>query len=439
MRRRRALPQEPLTVSVEKLAHDGRGIAYVDGKAVFIEGALPGETVRFKYTDIRRTYACGKMLELLTASPERIPPPCPHFGTCGGCKLQHLAPVTQLRFKHDLLLEQLRRIGKVEPIEVWPPLTGPVLGYRRKARLGVRWVRNKGRTLVGFRERGAGLVAEIDACLVLHPSIGGRLKELANLIDGLSIRDQIPQVEVAVGDNRSALVLRTLQPPQANDTAAIEEFGRKLGFDIYLQPGGPDSLFALIPQNPPPLYYRLPEGIILWFGPLEFTQVNADINRSLIEQVIKLLDPSPTETVLDLFCGVGNFTLPLARHASWVVGVEGSQPAVARARENAYYNRIANVEFHCSDLNQDLTAFPWALARYDKLLLDPPRTGALHVMDHIHRWQPKRIVYVSCNPATLARDVGYLVSTYGYRLIGAGILDMFPHTAHMESIVVLDR
>lgn len=439
MRKRRALPQESLTVSVEKLTHDGRGIAHVDGKAVFIEGALPGETVRFKYTDIRRTYACGKMLELLTASPERTPPPCPHFGSCGGCTLQHLSPKAQLRFKHDPLLEQLRRIGKVAPLEVWPPLTGPTLGYRRKARLGVRWVRNKGRTLVGFRERGAGLVAEIDACWVLHPAIGKRLKELASLIDGLSIRDQIPQVEVAIGDNRSALVLRTLQPPQANDLVAIEEFGKRLGFDIYLQAGGPGSLFALIPKNPPPLYYRLPEEITLWFGPLEFTQVNAEINRSLIERVLEVLDPSPTETVLDLFCGLGNFTLPLARHASWVVGVEGSRQAVARAKENASYNRIANVEFHCSDLTQDLTAFPWALARYDKLLLDPPRTGAMRVMEHVHRWQPKRIVYVSCNPATLARDVGYLVSAYGYRLTGAGILDMFPHTAHMESIVSLEQ
>ncbi|GAB6068248.1 23S rRNA (uracil(1939)-C(5))-methyltransferase RlmD [Methylothermus subterraneus] len=439
MSKRRALPQEPRTATIERLTHDGRGLGYVDGKAVFVQGALPGETVRFKYTDIRRTYALGEVLECLTRSPERASPPCPHFGACGGCALQHLNPKAQLRFKHELLLDQLRRIGKVEPSEIWPPLTGPVFGYRRKARLGVRWVEKKGRTFVGFRERGSGRIAELEACLTLHPKISERIKDLAGLIDRLSLRDRIPQVEVAIGDNRSALVFRVLGPPCAEDRVRLEEFGSRFGFDVYLQPQGPDSLLALTPPDPPWLCYRLPEAITLWFGPLEFTQVNAEINQRLIEQVLAVLDPNPDETVLDLFCGVGNFTLPLARRAFRVVGVEGNPQAVLRARENACLNQIANVEFHCADLSQDLAAFPWALARYDKLLLDPPRSGALPIMDYIPRWEPKRVVYVSCNPATLARDVGHLVRSHGYRLVGAGILDMFPHTAHVESMVLLQR
>lgn len=437
MGRRKDLPREPVTAGVVKLTHDGRGIAYVDGKAVFIEQALPGETVCFQYTDIRRDHACGKVLKVLAPAKERTLPPCPHFGSCGGCHLQHLEPAAQLAFKQNLLLEQLRRIGKVEPIEIWPPIVGPIWGYRRKARLGVRYVRSKGRTLVGFREGGTGLIAAIDTCLVLHPKVGERIKELAALIDNLSIREQIPQVEVAIGDNRSALVLRTLEPAQASDAAALKEFGQTLGFDIYLQPQGPDSLFPLLPENPPLPHYRLPDGITLWFGPLEFTQINADINRRMIEQVLKVLDPRPTETVLDLFCGLGNFTLPLACRAARVVGVEGNPQAVVRAKENAQFNQIANVEFHCSDLNQDLTGFLWAQARYDKLLLDPSRAGAFEVMDYISHWRPERIVYVSCNPATLARDVGHLVHTCGYRLIGVGVMDMFPHTAHVESMVQL--
>jgi 23S rRNA (uracil1939-C5)-methyltransferase len=438
MGRRRRLPQEPVTAWVEKLAHDGRGIAHVDGKVVFIEDGLPGETVRFKYTDLRRSYACGRVIEHLTCSLERNAPFCPHFGTCGGCQLQHLKPEAQLRFKHELLLEQLRRISKVEPFAVWPPVAGPSLGYRRKARLGVRWVAGKNRVLVGFRERHSTLVTDLKACPILHPAIGNRIQELAALIESLSIRDAIPQVEVAIGDNRAALVFRVLKPAESEDLAALEQFGHKFGFDLYLQTGGPDSLLALFPKHPPLLCYPLPEGITLWFGPLEFTQVNADINRLLIQRVLETLDPQPTETVLDLFCGVGNFTLPLARHAMRVVGVEGNPQAVARAWENAHYNGISNVEFHCTDLNQKLSSKPWAEAQYDKLLLDPPRTGALEVMDAIPLWRPKRVVYVSCNPATLARDVGYLVNVYKYRLVKVGIFDMFPHTAHMESVAWLE-
>lgn len=437
MARHRPLPKEPATATVERFTHDGRGLAYADGKAVFIEQALPGETVRFRYTDRRRDYACGTVLEVLTPAPERILPPCPYFGVCGGCRLQHLEPTAQLACKQNLLLEQLRRIGKVEPLAIWPPLTGPLLGYRRKARLGVRRVPSKDRVLVGFREQGTGRIADIHACLVLHPNVGTKIQELAALINDLSVREQIPQVEVAIGDNRSALVLRVLGPAQASDLAALQGFGQAQEFDIYLQPQGPDSLLALLPEAPSLLCYSLPEEITLWFGPLEFTQINAEINRRMIEQVLTVLDPHPSETVLDLFCGLGNFTLPLARRAARVVGVDGNPKAIARARENAKVNQISNAEFYCADLNQDLTGFSWAQARYDKLLLDPSRAGALEAISYVSRWRPEQIVYVSCNPATLARDIGYLVHTGGYRLVGVGIMDMFPHTAHVESMAQL--
>ncbi|MBN2700237.1 MAG: 23S rRNA (uracil(1939)-C(5))-methyltransferase RlmD [Methylohalobius sp. ZOD2] len=438
-RRRKALPREPVTAEVENLTHDGRGIAYVDGKAVFIDPALPGEKVAFQYTALRRDHGCGRVVEVFTPSPDRVSPPCSFFGTCGGCSLQHVDSSAQIRIKQDLLLEQFRRIGKIEPEALWPPLTGPVRGYRRKARLGVRYVRKKGRVLVGFREKGSSLVADIDRCLVLHPHVGERLAHLSDLISNLSIRDQIPQIEVAMGDERCALVLRVLQDLLPEDLERLRAFGHRFEFDLYLQSAGPDSIMPLIPEAPPLLRYRLPEAIDLRFGPLDFTQVNADINRSMIERVLEVLDPRPDETVLDLFCGLGNFTLPLARRGGKVVGVEGNSQAVARGRDNARHNGIANVEFHCHDLTQDLAGLPWAQARYDKLLLDPARTGALEVMDHIPCWAPERIVYVSCNPATLARDVGHLIHHHGYRLKRAGVMDMFPHTAHVESMALLEK
>ncbi len=435
-RRRKPLPTEAVEVTIEKLTHDGRGIAYLDGKAVFIDGALPGERVRFRYTEIRRDFACGQVTDILTPAPSRVSPPCTAFGRCGGCRFQHVAHDEQIRLKQALLVEQFRRIGKIDRFEQWSPLTGPQWGYRRKARLGVRFVRNKGRVLVGFRERGSGKVAEIDTCLTLHPQIGERLPQLAALIDALSIRDQMPQVEVAIGDNRSALVFRILQPPSPADREQLIRFGQSHGFDIYLQPKGPDSLVPLWPADPPLLHYQLPEDVRLWFGPLDFTQVNADINRQMIRRVLETLAPQPDETVLDLFCGLGNFTLPLARHAARVVGVEGNTAAVARGRDNAQANGIDNVSFHCADLTQEPDP-SWGRARYDRILLDPARSGALELMDWLPRWQPKRVVYVSCNPATLARDVGRLVHEHGFQLVRAGIMDMFPHTAHVESIALL--
>ncbi len=437
-RRRRRLPEAIFQAHIDKLTHDGRGIAFVDGRAVFIEGALPGEKVTFRYTEMRRDYACGKVVEVVAAAPDRVDPPCSAFGRCGGCSLQHVSHDAQIRMKQDLLTEQMRRIGKIPQFELWPPLTGPEWGYRRKARLGVRYVRNKQNVLVGFRERGSGKVAEIDACLTLHPKVGKRLQDLSLLVEDLSIREQLPQIEVAIGDNRSALVFRVLQPPTEADRSRLAEFGRNFDFDVYLQPGGPDSLEALTPPDPPLLHYRLPGEILLWFGPLDFTQVNADLNRRMIERVLEALDPRPNETILDLFCGLGNFTLPLARRAARVVGVEGNPRAVDMGHYNATANQIENVRFHCCDLTQELDDQPWARCQYDKILLDPARSGALELMKWLPRWRPKRIVYVSCNPATLARDVGQLVHEHGFHLNRAGIIDMFPHTAHVESVAELE-
>ncbi|HHJ38236.1 MAG: 23S rRNA methyltransferase [Methylothermaceae bacteria B42] len=437
-RRRKPLPQEPVQALIENVTHDGQGIAYVDGKAVFIEGALPGEKVVFRYREIRRDFARGTVLEVTEPNKDRVTPKCAFFDRCGGCSLQHLDPAAQIRLKQDLLIQQFARIGKIPQFELWPPLTGPLWGYRRKARLGVKFVRNKGRVLVGFREKGSGLIADIDACLVLDPKVGDRLKDLATLIDSLTIKERIPQIEAAVGDNRSALVFRVLQPPSEEDLGKLKQFGKRFQFDIYLQPKGPDSVTPLLPENPQPLHYRLPEDIELQFGPLDFTQVNAAINIKMIHRVLETLKPSPTDNILDLFCGLGNFTLPLARHAGQVTGIEGNESAVEQARHNAQINQLKNTQFYCSDLTQDFSENPWSQATYNKILLDPSRAGAFEVMDWIPRWQPQRIVYVSCNPATLARDVGHLVHQRGYRLIKAGIMDMFPHTAHVESIALLE-
>lgn len=438
--KRKPLPQTPFEARIESFAHDGRGVSHVDGKAVFVDGALPGEEVRFVYTHIRRDFAEGRAVEILAPAADRVAPRCAHFGICGGCSLQHLAEDSQIREKQALLLEQFRRLGKVEPEALIEPLTGPHWGYRHKARLGVKWVAKKDRVLVGFREKASAFIAEIEQCPVLHPAVGEHLSDLAVLIAGLSIRDKLPQIEVAVGDERCALVFRVLQPPSSEDLERLAAFGERLAFDIYLQPQGPDSVYPLHPQAPPPLTYALPaHGVEFRFKPTDFTQVNVQINRQMVDRVLELLDPQGHETLLDLFCGIGNFTLPLARRAAHVVGVEGGVEAVARAQENAEANGLANVQFHVADLTQPQDQAGWATRRYDKVLLDPSRAGALDVLQYAKNWQARRIVYVSCNPSTLARDAGVLVHEHGYRLLRAGVMDMFPHTSHVESIAQFEK
>lgn len=438
--RRKKLPENTFDASIESFTHDLRGVAHLENKATFIQGALPGEEVRFLYTLIKRDFAEGRLTEVVQSSPHRIEPHCPHFAICGGCSLQHMSDDWQIREKEKLLLEQFKRLGKVEPLEQYEPLTGPLWGYRHKARLGVKWVAKKNKMLVGFREKASAFVAEIETCPVLHPKVGERLRDLAQLLEQLSIKDQVPQIEVAVADYSTALVFRVLAQPSPEDLALFSAFGRRMEFDIYLQPKGPDSIYALWPENPPLLSYALPEASVQFqFKPTDFTQVNVAINQKMVARVLNILDPQPDETVLDLFCGIGNFTLPIARRAKQVIGVEGGAEAVARAKQNASENGISNVQFHQADLTLNQDASVWANQTYDKVLLDPSRAGAVDILSYAKYWKASRIVYVSCNPSTLARDAGILVHQQGYRLVRAGVMDMFPHTAHVESIALFER
>lgn len=431
--------QTLVSAQVESLDHEGRGVAHVDGKAVFIDGALPGETVRFSYIQRHKRHDEAKVQDVLSASPQRVTPRCAHFGVCGGCALQHLEPAAQLQAKQQVLLDNLRHLGRLDPPQVLTPLTGRHWGYRRKARLGVKYVLKKQRLMVGFRERSLSVVADLQHCAILHPLIGGRLQELGALIRSLDAYDQIAQIEVAVGDGGAALVFRTMIVLTAEDRARLTAYGRAQSLQIFLQPAGPDSITLLWPSTAD-LSYHLPEyQLDLHFAPTDFTQINADINRALVHRVVELLDPHAEETVLDLFCGLGNFTLPLARRAATVVGVEGDAGLILRAEDNARRNGIANTRFYVGDLAADVRNAPWCKTRFDKLLLDPPRIGALSLLPTLARSCARRIVYVSCNPATLARDAGALVHEHGYTLQSVGVVDMFPHTAHVESIALFER
>jgi 23S rRNA (uracil1939-C5)-methyltransferase len=408
---------------------------------VFVSGALPGERVLVQQTSRSRSFDEARTLEVLQASPDRVAARCPHFGTCGGCALQHLDESRQIHAKQRVLLENLERIGHVVPATVLPPLTDAAWGYRRKGRFSVRRVEKKDKTLVGFREQDPRFVADIGECHTVIPQVGERIGALSALIDGLQARRDIPQVEFIAGDATPefggvALVFRHLQPLPASDREALEAFGRAHGFAIFLQPGGIDSVHPLWPANPA-LAFRLPSwDIELEFRPLDFIQVNAGLNEKMIARAFELLDAQPGDRVLDLFCGLGNFTLPLARTVREAVGVEGDSGLVARARANAARNGLANAQFHAADLAQDLRSQPWMREGFDRLLLDPPRSGADAVLKQLPLKGLRRIVYVSCHPGSLARDAGYLVNERGWKLEAAGVMDMFPHTAHVESIAL---
>jgi 23S rRNA (uracil1939-C5)-methyltransferase len=438
------IDQTPFQIDILDLSHDGRGVARrPDGKTVFVAGALPGETVLAQQTARHRSFDEAKTLEVMAASPERVPARCPHFGTCGGCALQHFDESKQIHAKQRVLLENLERIGHVTPGSVLPPLTDAAWGYRRKGRFSVRRVEKKDKTLVGFREQDPRFVADIAECHTVIPEIGAKVAALSTLIDGMDGRRDIPQVEFIAGDPQPdfcgiALVFRHLAPLSERDREALLAFGREHGFAIFLQPGGIDSVHALWPEDPR-LAFRLPQwDVELQFRPLDFIQVNAGLNQKMIAAALGLLDVQPGERVLDLFCGLGNFTLPLARTAGQVVGVEGDAGLIRRARENAAHNRLDNVEFHAADLATDLSAHTWMRAGFDRLLLDPPRSGADVVLKQLPLKGLKRIVYVSCHPGSLARDAGYLVNERGWKLRAAGVMDMFPHTAHVESIAMFE-
>ena len=415
-------------------------MAQIDGRTVYVEGALPGEQVSFIYTRKRRDYDQGRVERVLQASADRVEPRCAQFGICGGCALQHLQPAAQRRFKQDLLIQTLEQVGGATPDALLSPLSdGESWGYRQKARLGVKYVAKKNKVLVGFRERGSSFLTDTEHCPILDARVGELITPLSNLIDGLSVRDKIPQIEVAMGDDACVLVFRLLAPPSAGDRQHLLAFAQGQGVAVYLQDGGPDTVRPLNGAGVV-LDYRLPaEQLQLQFLPGDFTQVNAGLNRLMVTQALGLLAPLAEDRVLDLFCGLGNFTLPLARRCLSVTGVEGDAGLVARAEENARRNGIDNAEFHATDLYQSLSEAPWFGRRYDKALLDPPRSGALEILEHLPALGVDRIVYVSCYPDTLARDAGILVGKHGYRLLSAGMMDMFPHTAHMESIALFQR
>lgn len=425
---------------VESFSHDGRGVARIGGKATFIEGALPGEVVRFRYLNRHRNYDNGRLVEVIAPSSDRVTPPCPHFGSCGGCSLQHMTPAAQLAAKQQTLAEQLQRLGKVDP-ETWlAPLAGPAWGYRRRARLGVRFVPSKGGVLVGFREKRKSFIANLDSCAVLPPAVSALLPALRRLIGGLSCPDRIPQIEAAVGNDATALVFRHLVPLTENDRAQLRGFGERHGMQIHLQAHGPETIEALWPASPAPLYYRLPEfDVAIEFRPTDFVQVNAELNAAMVRQAPVLLELKPEDRVLDLFCGLGNFTLPLARRAGQALGIEADAGLVEGARANAARNGLANVEFRSGNLYDETGPVPWQGFTFNKLLLDPPRSGAMEAIKRLTERLPERIVYVSCYPATLARDAEYLVRVLGYRLAAAGAMDMFPHTGHIESMALFVR
>ncbi|OGT22362.1 MAG: 23S rRNA (uracil(1939)-C(5))-methyltransferase [Gammaproteobacteria bacterium RBG_16_57_12] len=438
-RTHKRLPDQAITATIESLTHEGKGVSHIDDKVVFIDGALPGEEVMFRYTKRQRRYDEGRVDQVLRASADRVEPKCSHYGLCGGCSLMHMDPAAQIKAKQQMLLDDLRHLGKVEPEQILEPLTGPRWGYRRKARLGVKYVAKKGKVLVGFREKGAPYLADLSRCEVLHPEVGYRLEALSDVIGQLQAKDQIAQIEVAISDELTALVFRNLVALSDGDQDKLRSYASANHIHLYLQPKGPDSIFLLWPEHSR-LVYALPEyDLHLEFRPTDFTQVNMDINRRMIPRALQLLEPQPEDVVLDLFCGLGNFSLPLARQVSKVIGVEGEAGLVQRAQDNATRNAITNAEFHVANLAGDVSVYPWLRQHYDKILLDPPRTGALEVLPQLARFAPERMVYVSCNPATLARDAGELAHKYGYRLASAGVMDMFPHTAHVESIALFIR
>jgi 23S rRNA (uracil1939-C5)-methyltransferase len=421
------------------LAHDGRGVARVEGKAVFIEGALPAERVRFRVLKRRRHMDEAGLVEVLVASPERAAPRCAHFGICGGCSLQHLTPAAQLAAKQRQLLENLQRIGSVQPERVLEPLRGPQWAYRRRARLGVKFVHKKGRVLAGFREREKPYIADIRHCDVLLAPLGNLPAELAALTETLTIREKMPQVEVAAGDRATALVFRVLESPSAADLEKLAAFGAQHGLQIFLQPGGLDTVRPMRDDYPPLDYAVDGGGVVIEFGPVDFIQVNRDINASMVDAAMTLLQPRGSDAALDLFCGLGNFTLPLARRTRQVTGVEGDASLVSKARSNAARNGIGNLKLAVENLFEPKSFGPWANERYDLVLLDPPRAGAAELLTCMSRWSPRRVVYISCHPGSLARDAQILVADHGFELSAAGVMDMFPHTTHVESIAVFER
>jgi len=429
-----------MIAQIERLSHEGRGIAHLDGKTVFISGTLPNEQVKFRYVAKHKRFDEGVVVEVLQASPERVIPRCPHFGICGGCCLQHLALDAQLALKQAMLLEQLHQVSQVYPERISPPLRGPGWGYRRKARLGAKYVLKKSALLIGFREQRSGFLAELTRCEILHPSVGERLLELRALLTSLEAREHIAQVEIAVDAAHSVFIFRNLVPLPESDCEILREYARFNDLCFYLQPAGPASLIPLWPPHVIDLAYTLPtEDLRIGFAPNDFIQINQDINQQMVAQAMAWLAPQTHETVLDLFCGLGNFTLPLAKRAAHVVGIDGDASLLKRAQHNAQHQQLNNVSYHTANLADPQLSQAWLKPDYDHVLLDPPRSGALEIIRALPFTHTHRLLYVSCHPATLARDAGELVHQKGFRLVQVGVMDMFPHTAHVEAMALFEK
>ncbi len=438
--RRKRIPQGLFHTQIETLSHEGRGVAHINGKTTFIDNALPGESVEFHYTGRRSRFDEGIAENISSPSSDRVTPRCAYFGYCGGCSMQHISAAAQRSHKQHVLLEQFKHIGKLDIEHLLEPLTGPEWGYRQKARLAVKHVIKKGKTLVGFREKGSPFVADISRCEVLHPAVGDRLEVLQELLGSLSIHDRVPQIEVAVTEETTALVFRHLAPFTDADIEKLQGFQQHYDIRIYLQPGGYDSVHRLGETHNEVMSYKLPDyELTLEFLPTDFTQINSEINRKMIRLALEHLAAGPEDKVLDLFCGIGNFTLPIAKFAGHITGIEGDAGLIARAKSNADSNNLSNVDLAVANLADENMDYAFMRSTYNKLMIDPPRTGAKEIIEALNFRSIKRIVYVSCNPATLARDARLLVHEQGYRLVHVGIMDMFPHTAHVESIAVFEQ
>jgi 23S rRNA (uracil1939-C5)-methyltransferase len=429
-------------VIIESLDHEGRGIAHADGKVIFVEGALTGERVTYSSYRKKNNYEQAKVEQILKQSFMRVQPKCPVFGVCGGCSMQHLESRAQVAVKQRVLEDNLQRIGKVKPETMLPPIYGQAWAYRQRARLSVRHVLKKNKTLVGFREQNGKYVADMQHCEILTPKIASLLPLLGELNEKFTARDILPQIEVAVGEHVDVLVLRILAALTPSDEALIREFADTHKVQFWTQTKGPETVIPFYPLDAPSLSYSLPEfAITMPFAPTEFTQVNSDMNRLMVSRAMRLLDPQPGERVADFFCGLGNFTLPIARSGAQVLGIEGSDALVKRARQNAEYNGLSgNTEYRSMNLFEMNEAALAQLGRFDKWLVDPPRDGAIELMRSISDENaPRRIVYVSCSPSTLARDAEVLVHEKGYVLKAAGVMNMFPQTSHVESIALFEK
>jgi 23S rRNA (uracil1939-C5)-methyltransferase len=444
-RNRKQLDLTPREVNIESIAHDGRGVGRgEDGKVVFVDYALPGERVKYVPVMNRKSYSFGSTIEVLEPSEHRIDPKCEVFGQCGGCVLQHLDPKMQIQYKQQHLLENFKKIGDVQPDDLLPPMTGPHWGYRRRARLGAKFVPKKGGMIIGFRERNTSYIQPTDKCEVLYPEVSAMFPDLRETLEATSCNDKIPQIEISVADNAVVMIVRHLETFTQSDLELLTEFAKRNDVQMFLQPGNLKSVHPLYPEKPDALFYDFKEfDIRVEFLPTDFIQVNGGINDQLVSKAIELLDIQADDRVLDLFCGVGNFTLPLARKSTYVVGVEGDQALVNRAIHNKELNKLGNVDFHFGDLfKEDMTSSShgdWLEQKFDKILLDPPRSGAAEMIKRIPELGASKVVYVSCGPATLARDAGVMVNEHGYKMTYAGVIDMFPHTAHVESIAVFEK